>query len=60
MGANVADSTRVVEGIIADGQGNLIIDLTRPRSFPVKGLDEAGQWKDYLLRVSASGKLSLV
>ena len=47
-------------GIILEGNV-LTVDLAEPRSILVKGINtRTGQEKDYLLRVSESGKLSLV
>jgi len=54
------DTRQIIEGLILDEHGTLLVDLTRSRSFRLKGLTATGQWKDYLLRVNDSGKLSLV
>ncbi len=59
---NVAllDQTYQRRGVLL--QGNILtVDLAEPRSILVKGINSrTGQEKDYLLRVSESGKLSLV
>ncbi len=47
-------------GLILNNGEEIIIDLSRSRSFRVKGLTVKGEWREYLLRVSDSGKLSLV
>lgn len=47
-------------GFIVNDLGHIVIDLSQPRSFLVRGIDQHGNAKDYLLRVSESGKLSLV
>lgn len=47
-------------GFIVNDLGHIVIDLSQPRSFLVRGIDRHGHEKDYLLRVSESGKLSLV
>jgi hypothetical protein len=40
--------------------GIFLIDLSRPCSVLVRGYTDSGTVKEYLLRVSDSGKLSLV
>jgi hypothetical protein len=40
--------------------GVVYIDMNRARAFRVVGLTSNGEIKEYLLRVSDSGKLSLV
>jgi hypothetical protein len=47
-------------GLILDHEGNLLVDLQKSRSFRVRGYNTKGECREYLLRVSDSGKLSLV
>ena len=49
-----------VRGLHLAEDGTIIIDLSQPCSFRVRGLKVGEEWKEYLLRVSESGKLSLV
>ena len=51
---------RTLKGVFIDELGSLVIDLSQPRSLRVRGFDRNNEWKEYLLRVSTSGKLSLV
>lgn len=50
----------VLEHVHIDIYGNVIVDLTKASAIRVRGLDKNNEWKEYLLRVSESGKLSLV